>query len=214
MKGLLTAATIVTLSMGAAGLSARQNQSAQDGAKNTEIKPAPPAQPNTHAVLPNDANYVIGPSDMLNIDIWKQPDISRTIPVRPDGKISLPLLNDVQASGLTPLQLEAELTDKLKGFVNSPQVTVIVTQVNSQRVYVLGQIGRPGPVDMLPDMTVLQAIAAAGGPAQFAKDKSIYILRNENGKQQKIPFNYPDVIKGKHPEQNILLKPGDTIVVP
>jgi polysaccharide biosynthesis/export protein len=205
------AAILVILSMSAAAVFAQQKDAAQASNKPADTKTAPAAVSST---IPNDPNYVIGPSDMLNIDIWKQPDISRTVPVRPDGKISLPLVNDVQASGLTPLQLQASLTDKLKGFVNNPEVTVIVTQVNSQRIYVLGQIARPGAVDMLPNMTVLQAIASAGGPAQFAKDKSIYILRNENGKQTKFPFNYPDVIKGKHPEQNILLRPGDTIVVP
>jgi polysaccharide biosynthesis/export protein len=205
------AAILVILSMSAAAVFAQQKDAAQASNKPADTKTAPAAVSST---IPNDPNYVIGPSDMLNIDIWKQPDISRTVPVRPDGKISLPLVNDVQASGLTPLQLQASLTDKLKGFVNNPEVTVIVTQVNSQRIYVLGQIARPGAVDMLPNMTVLQAIASAGGPAQFAKDKSIYILRNENGKQTKFPFNYPDVLKGKHPEQNILLRPGDTIVVP
>jgi polysaccharide biosynthesis/export protein len=205
------AAILMMLWMSAAAVFAQQKDAAQASNKPVDTKTAPAA---VSSVIPNDPNYVIGPSDMLNIDIWKQPDISRTVPVRPDGKISLPLVNDVQASGLTPLQLQASLTDKLKGFVNNPEVTVIVTQVNSQRIYVLGQIARPGAVDMLPNMTVLQAIASAGGPAQFAKDKSIYILRNENGKQTKFPFNYPDVLKGKHPEQNILLRPGDTIVVP
>ena len=211
MKGRLMAGIAMLLSVGAANASAQAKDAAQQANKPADTKSVPAP---VSAVIPNDPNYVIGPSDMLNIDIWKQPDISRTVPVRPDGKISLPLVNDVQASGLTPLQLQASLTDKLKGFVNNPEVTVIVTQVNSQRIYVLGQIARPGAVDMLPNMTVLQAIASAGGPAQFAKDKSIYILRNEGGKQIKFPFNYPDVIKGKHPEQNILLKPGDTIVVP
>lgn len=218
MRGLLKIAVVLTLSMTSATVFAQQKQSSQDGNKAADAKQAQPAPstatPVTHAVLPNDPNYVIGPMDMINIDVWKQPDISRTEQVRPDGKISLPLVNDVEASGLTPLQLGETLTEKLKSFVNNPQVTVIVNQVNSQRVFVLGQIGRPGAVDMLPNMTVLQAIASAGGPAQFAKDKAIYILRNESGKQVKYMFNYPEVLKGKHPEQNILLKPGDTIVIP
>lgn len=213
MKGCFTAACVLALSVCAAGVLAQQKENAQDGAKATETKPANPA-PTTMAVIPNDPTYVIGPSDVLKIDVWKQPDVSGTVPVRPDGKISLPLIEDVMASGATPLQLQATITDKLKGFIANPVVTVIVTEVNSQRIYVIGQVGHPGPVNMLPNMTVLQAIASAGGPAQFAKDKSIYILRTENGKQQKYPFNYPDVIKGKRPEMNILLKPGDTIVVP
>lgn len=213
MNGFSKAATAFILSLGVTGAFAQQKDMAQEGNKTTETKQAPPPTA-VSSVLPNDPTYVIGPSDMIKIDVWKQPENSEIVPVRPDGKISLPLINDVMASGLTPLQLEAALTEKLKNFLSNPVVTVIVTEVNSQRVFVIGQVGRPGPVQMLPDMTVLQAIASAGGPAQFAKDKAIYILRTEGGKQQKIPFNYPDVIKGKRPEQNILLKPGDTIVVP
>jgi polysaccharide biosynthesis/export protein len=161
-----------------------------------------------------DPNYLIGPLDVLDITVWKNPDVSRTVPVRPDGKISLPLINDVDASGRTPLQLQALITEKLSKFLNTPQVTVIVTQVNSQRVYVLGMVVHPGAFPLLPDMTVLQAIASAGGIGQFAKDKDIYILRTVGAHQERYPFNYRDVIKGKHPEQNILLKPGDNVVVP
>jgi polysaccharide biosynthesis/export protein len=171
----------------------------------------PAAAPN-----PTDAerNYVIGPADVLNIDVWKQPDVSRTLPVRPDGKISLPLLEDIQAAGLTPLQLEATISARLIKFVNNPQVTVIVTQVNSQRVYVLGQAMHPGPYPLLPDMTVLQAIAGAGGLAQFAKDKDIYVLRTVNGHQERYPFNYRLALNGKNTQQNIALKSGDTVVIP
>lgn len=161
-----------------------------------------------------DASYVIGPEDVLNIDVWKEQEISRIVPVRPDGKISLPLLNDVQAAGLTPMQLQAALRDALKKFISDPQVTVIVTQVNSRRVYVLGEVARPGAFPLLPHMNVLQALSTAGGFNQFAKESGVYVLRTENGRQVTLPFNYKEVVRGKRADQNIELKPGDTIVVP
>ena len=161
-----------------------------------------------------DPNYVIGSQDMLDISVWREPDFSRTVPVRPDGKISLPLLNDMQAAGLTPSQLAAELTKSLNKFVTNPQVTIMVTQINSQRFYVLGEAARPGAYTLIPEMTILQALSNAGGFTTFANAKKIYLLREENGKQQKLLFNYKDVISGKRTEQNIVLKNGDTIVVP
>jgi polysaccharide export outer membrane protein len=160
-----------------------------------------------------DPNYVIGAQDVLDINVWKEPDVSRVVPVRPDGKISLPLLNDVQAAGLTPAQLAAQITESLKKYVTSPQVTVIVATINSQRVYILGEVTRPGAFPLLPGMSVLQALSSAGGFTQFAKVKSIFVRRLENGKETKYPFNYREVINGKRPEQDILLKAGDTIVV-
>jgi polysaccharide export outer membrane protein len=163
----------------------------------------------------SDPTYVIGPSDELNISVWNQPQLTRTVPVRPDGMISLPLINDVQAAGKTPAQLRLAITEKLSSFVKDQlEVTVIVTVMNSQRVYVLGQVVRAGAYPMLPGMNVLQAISSAGGLAQFAKETGIMILRTENGQQVRLPFNYKDVINGRRPEQNITLKPGDTIVVP
>jgi polysaccharide export outer membrane protein len=161
-----------------------------------------------------DATYVIGATDVLDINVWKEPDVSRTVPVRPDGKISLPLLNDIQAAGLTPMQLQAVVTEGLKKYMSDPQVTVIVTQINSRRVFVLGEVSRPGPVQMLPNMTVLQALSAAGGFSQFAKLSGIYVMRTENGHQRTFPFKYKQVIRGERQDQNIILKPGDTIVVP
>lgn len=165
-------------------------------------------------VATQDPNYVIGSQDMLDISVWREPDFSRTVPVRPDGKISLPLLNDMQAAGLTPSQLAAELTKSLNKFVTNPQVTIIVTQINSQRFYVLGEAARPGAYTLIPEMTILQALSNAGGFTPYANSKKIYLLREENGKQQKLLFNYKDVISGKRTEQNIVLKSGDTIVVP
>jgi len=162
----------------------------------------------------DDPAYIIGQDDVLDISVWKEPEVSRQVPVRPDGKISLPLLNDVQASGLTPMQLQAQLTEKFKKFLTEPQVTVIVAAINSRRVYMMGEINRPGAIPLVPNMTVLQAISTAGGPSQFAKSSKIQILRTENGKQTTYWFNYKDIVRGVKTEQNILLKPGDSIVVP
>jgi polysaccharide export outer membrane protein len=162
----------------------------------------------------DDPNYVIGPQDVLDISVWKEPELTRPVPVRPDGKISMPLLNDVQAAGRTPLQLAAEITAGLKKFVTDPQVTVIVTTINSQRVFILGEVTRAGAYPLLPNMTVLQALSSAGGFTQYANLKKIYLLRVEDGKQVKHPFNYKDVLSGKAADQNIFVKAGDTIVVP
>jgi len=186
---------------------------AQEATQNQ--KPAKPAAAGVAAKpATDDPNYMIGAQDVLDISVWKEPEVSRTVPVRPDGKISLPLLNDVQAAGLTPSQLAAQLTESLKKFVANPQVTVIVTTINSQRVYIMGEVIRAGAYPLLPGMTVLQALSSGGGFTQFANTKKIYLLRQENGKQAKYPFNYKEVIGGKNAEQNILLKAGDTIVVP
>ena len=163
---------------------------------------------------PIDPNYVIGPQDMLDISVWKEPDLTRTVPVRPDGKISLPLLDDVQAGGLTPAQLKAEITQRLKKYFTDPRVTVTVTTIASQRIYVLGEVTRAGAYPLLPEMTLLQALSSAGGFTQFANTKNIYLLRVENGKQVKHAFNYKDVVNGKNTAQNTVLKAGDTIVVP
>jgi polysaccharide export outer membrane protein len=161
-----------------------------------------------------DTDYKIGPQDVLRIDVWKEPDISRIAPVRPDGRISVPLLNDVQAAGQTPAQLAATLTEGLRKFITNPQVTVSVSEINSRRVYVTGEVTKPGAFPLLPNMTVLQALSSSGGFSQFAKIKGIYVLRVEDGKQVKHPFNYKDVVSGKKPELNIPLQPGDVIVVP
>ncbi len=140
--------------------------------------------------------------------------MSREVPVRPDGMITLPLINDVRAAGLTPLELTELLREKLKKYVEDPRVTVIVTAINSRKVYILGEVGHPGALPLLTNMTVLQALSSAGGFTQYANTGKIYVLRTENGKQQKLPFNYKEVIRGEKAQQNIVLKPGDTIVVP
>jgi polysaccharide biosynthesis/export protein len=175
----------------------------------TAAKPTSPAVP---AAV--DAEYHIGPQDVLQIDVWKEPEISRVIPVRPDGKISLPLINDIQAAGLTSMQLATSIRDGLTKYLTSPQVTVSVKEINSRRIYITGEATRSGAIPLLPNMTVLQALSSAGGFTPFARLKNIYVLRVENGQQVKYPFNYKEVVKGNKPEQNILLRPGDIIVVP
>ncbi|HEV2178523.1 MAG TPA: polysaccharide biosynthesis/export family protein [Terriglobia bacterium] len=175
-----------------------------------DAKNPAPGKPSASA----PANYVINAGDVLEIQVWKEPDISKAVPVRPDGKISLPLIDDVQASGLTAMDLTAAITEKLKKFITDPQVTVIVTQVNSQHIFITGEVNRGGTYPLLPGMTALEALASAGGFTPFASLKKIYVLRQENGKQVRYPFNYKKVLKGKDPGDNIILKPGDTIVVP
>jgi polysaccharide export outer membrane protein len=196
-----------------AGLLGAHNTAAQSSGSSTTAKPDS-ANGGVSSTSPTDLEYHIGPQDIVKIDVWKEMEITRTIPVRPDGKISLPLLNDVQASGLTAMQLAANIREGLMKFLTNPQVTVTVTEINSRRVYLTGEVAHNGAIPLLPNMTALQAIASGGGFTQFAKQKDIYILRVENGKQIKHPFNYKEVIKGKRPEDNILLQPGDIIVVP
>ena len=193
------------------GLFALPTWAQTDGAaKNAKTNQAP-AESKPKSVA--GADYVIGADDNLHISVWKEPDLTTSLPVRPDGKISLPLLNDVQAAGLTPMQLADSITEKLKKYIADPRVTVVVTAMNSRRIYVLGEVLHTGAVPLLPNMTVLQALATAGF-TQFANVKGIYVLRTENGKQVKLPFNYKQVVKGADPRQNIALKPGDTVVVP
>jgi polysaccharide biosynthesis/export protein len=189
---------------------------AQEASDASASKPekAAASEARSEAAAPVAASdYVIGADDTLHITVWKEPDMSVTLPVRPDGKISIPLLNDVQAAGMTPLQLGASITEKLKKYIADPRVTVVVTGMNSQRIYVLGEVTHTGAMALLPHMTVLQALASAGF-TQFANLKAIYLLRRENGQETKIPFNYKEAIKGRGTQQNIVLKPGDTLVVP
>lgn len=188
----------------------RPDTTAQSGAA-TE----PSNESSTHPKVRSDDSYIIGDADVLAISVWKEPDISKTVPVRSDGKISLPLVGEVQATGETPLQLEQAITDKLKGYMTDPEVTVIVEQINSRKYNVFGQVMRPGAYTITAGTTIMDAIAAAGGLRDFAKKKGIYILRpGPGGVEARFDFNYEKFIKGKSPTQNILLKPHDTIVVP
>lgn len=203
-------------------------------AQETQTKPAQAARPSPAKEVPaagapmpakaqtsatdvvgvNDvAHYIIGPEDTLQVTVWKEPTLSGTFPVRPDGMISLVLVGDLPAAGRTPMQLGDEITQKLKKYVQEPSVSVVVLAVNSQRIYLMGEVGHVGPITLAAGMTPLQAIAAAGGLSPFANSKKIYILRGEAGKQQRIPFNYKQALKGDNAE-GVKLQPGDTIVVP
>jgi polysaccharide export outer membrane protein len=157
--------------------------------------------------------YVIGASDVLTVTVWKEPTLSGSILVRPDGMISLPLLGDVQASGLTPLQLKEQIETKLRKFVQDPNVSVVIGQIHSKIVYLLGEVGKKGPIEMTPGMTLLEAIASAGGLTEYANAKRMYILRDEGGKHLKIPVHYKQALKGDS-TFDLAVKPGDTIVVP
>jgi polysaccharide export outer membrane protein len=178
-------------------------------------EPATPAQaPAAAQAAPEvDSSYVIGPEDVLQVTVWKETSLSGTFPVRPDGMISMVLLGDVRAAGLTPSALATRLTTEYKKYIQDPLVTVLVQQVNSQRIYLVGEVGKVGPVALTPGMTPLQAIASAGGLTPYAHKKSIYILRGPQGKQEKIPFNYKAALRGDA-AQNIALQPNDTVVVP
>lgn len=180
-------------------------------------KPATPpaAQAVTGPTVTPPAGYVIGPDDVLGILFWREKDLSvEQVTVRPDGMITLPLVNDIKAAGLTPEQLRDEVMKAANRFVEDPNATVVVRQINSRRFYVTGQVGKPGTYALLSQTTILQALALAGGVAEYAKTNDIVLMRTENGKTKTFPFRYKDVIKGKKLEQNIELRPGDTLVVP
>ena len=190
---------------------------AQDAATTPPAAPPPTAKPDTAAQANTGVRpdaYIIGAEDVLSIYVWKEPDMSKSVPVRPDGMISLPLIGEIKATGYTPVQLQGVLADAMKKYVSDPQVTVIVDKISSLSFNMVGEIGRPGSYPLTRRITVLDAIAMAGGFKDFAKTKKIYILRTANGTEQRLPFNYKEVIKGKNPQQNIELQPRDTIVVP
>ena len=206
---------VVAIFLSATGLFAQAAsgtpaQPAESSAASQPTQNVEPAVTKAH-----DDSFVIGNDDVLAINVWKEPDVSRSIPVRSDGKISLPLVGEVQATGRTPLKLEQDIAARLKSYIAEPEVTVIVQQINSQKFNVLGMVNRPGSYPLSNSATVLDAIALAGGFRDFAKQKSIYVLRqNADGTETKLPFNYKDVVKGHNPTQNIKLQPRDTIVVP
>lgn len=172
---------------------------------------APVASTAVPTVAPS---YVIGPEDVLQVMFWRDADMSGEVIVRPDGKISLPLLNDVQAAGLTPEQLRARITEQARNYVDTPQATVVVKAINSRKVFVMGAIEKPGIYPLASGMTVLQLIATAGGLKEYAKSDEIRIIRTVNGQDVRFEFNYGRVVSGKNLKQNIELKPSDTVVVP
>ena len=175
-------------------------------------KPIAPVVPATPVTPP--PGYLIGPDDVLQVIYWREKDVSAEVTVRPDGMISLPLLNDVKAAGLTPEQLRDAINGAAKKFFDDPSVTVTIKTINSRRVYITGNVHKPGQYPLTTSTTVLQLIAMAGGLAEYANQKNITIMRVENGKTVTYVFNYKDVVKRKNLAQNIELKPGDTIIVP
>jgi len=208
---------IVPALMIAALMASGQDKKTTSAAADPPSKAVQPEQPTGAAEKPviDTKSYVIGENDLLSIDVWKEKEISQQIPVRPDGKISLPLIGEVQASGLTPLQLQDNITRLLKAYIENPEVTVIVVDPRSHQFNIVGQVSRPGTYPLSESMTVLDAVAEAGGFRDFAKETKIYVLRPvPGGIRVRIPFDYKAVIRGRNLQENVVLKPGDTIVVP
>lgn len=175
---------------------------------------AQPRPGDTEPEPPASGDYRIGVGDLLDIQVWKEADLTRKVPVRPDGKISFPLLDDLQAAGLTPLELKSVLAEKLKKFLSDPRVTVVVEEVNSYKVYVMGEVVTQGALTLKSKTTLLQAISMAGGFTQYAKRNEITVLRRTAKRDERIVVSYDKILSGKSPEQNLTLEPGDTVVVP
>jgi polysaccharide export outer membrane protein len=174
----------------------------------------PANQPNSKKAAAIDPSYIIGPTDILEIQVWREPDFSRQVLVRPDGKLTLPLVGDIHVSGMNTMDLKELLTAKLKDYIDSPEVTVILVESHSKNFYIIGKVARPGTYALTPGMTVLQALSVAGGLGEWADKDSIRIIRSSDTKEKVIRFDYDKVMSGKNLEQNIPLKPNDTIVVP
>jgi len=188
---------------------------AQDAAAAKPAQPPTTDNPASAGTPIRPDSYVIGAEDVISVYVWKEPDMSKSVPVRPDGMISLPLVGEVKAAGYTPVQLQDVLATAMKKYVSDPQVTVVVEKISSLSFNIVGEVAHPGYFPLTRRMTVLDAIAMAGGFKDFAKTKKVYVLRTAaNGTQQRLPFNYKDVIHGKNEQQNIELQPRDTIVVP
>ncbi len=209
-KSIADAAIGLTLAVACAAPLAAQQPPAAATTASAAARPAAPV-PGAVAV-PDD--YVIGPEDVLGVVYWRDKDMTGDVAVRPDGKISLPLLNDVQAAGMTPAQLRDKLVDASKQYFEDPSITVVVKQMNSRKVFITGEVTKPGPYPLIGPTTVLQLISIAGGLRDYADSKKILIVRNENGRPTSYLFNYKDVVSRKNLRQNIELKPGDTVIVP
>jgi polysaccharide export outer membrane protein len=205
------ALAIWMLCLGASAASVLAQQPSVAPNNGAAARNAAPAIP-TGAPLPSD--YIIGPDDVLTVIFWREKDLSGDVAVRPDGRISLPLLNDVEAAGLTPEQLRVRLTESAEKLLEEPTVTVVVKQINSRKVFITGQVAKPGPYPLNGPTNVVQLIAMAGGILEYADEKNISIMRSEKGRQISLRFNYDEVKKRKNLQQNIELRPGDTVIVP
>jgi polysaccharide export outer membrane protein len=221
VRACLSLSVAVGLLMPVALPAAAAAQTAPAAAPAAQAPPSsttPPARPATGTGtaatgMPIPTDYLIGPDDVLSIVFWRDADMTQEVTVRPDGNITLPLMGDVKAAGLRPAELRDQVAKSASKFIEDPNVTVVVKQINSRNVFITGGVTRPGPYPVSGQMTVLQLIAVAGGLTEFADAKSIRILRVDNGKTQSLKFNYNEVLDGKKLEQNIVLKPGDSVMV-
>jgi polysaccharide export outer membrane protein len=219
VKGSLHLLTALAIMLASVSPSA-----ARQGAAPSSVPQTPAAPGNGTAALPGPpvapagvvppADYVIGPDDVLTVIFWREKDMSADVGVRPDGRISLPLLNDVQAAGLTPEQLRLNVTQAATKYIEDPTVTVVVKQINSRRVFITGQVSKPGPYPLMGPVTVLQLITIAGGVLEYSDSENISIVRTVNGKPTRMRFNYKEFTRGKNLAQNIELRPGDQVIVP
>jgi polysaccharide biosynthesis/export protein len=218
MRRLSFTAAFAIATISAASIAAAQTAvpapAAQPTASAATVAKPAAAPPVVTAGIKPPADYVIGVDDALEIGFWQDKEMSASVVVRPDGNISLPLVNDIKAAGLTPDELRAEVSRAATKFVEDPTVSVVVRAINSRKVYITGQVGKAGTYPLTDATTVLQMLATAGGPSEYAKTDNISIVRRENGKDVRYKFSYKKVSEGKSLEQNILLKPGDTIIVP
>jgi polysaccharide biosynthesis/export protein len=212
MKSIFLVFVCVAVTSGISHAQTPSNQTGPTPSPGASATPLTATAPPTGVALP--PGYVIGPEDVLTIVFWRDKDLSGDVQVRPDGKISVPLLNDISAAGLTPDELRTKLSEAAAKFVQEPTPTVVVKEIHSRHVFITGNVAKPGSIPLNGEMTVLQLIAASGGLLEYADAKNIVIIRTENGRQKHMKFNYKDVIKQKKPEQNVVLKPGDTVVVP
>jgi polysaccharide export outer membrane protein len=215
---LATALALVLLAPGDALTQFAQPQPprpAQPPPATKPVVPAPVGTPQAAGiVVPVEPGFTIGPEDVLGVLVWREPDVSSDVTVRPDGMITLPMVRDIKASGLTPTQLADRIQTALREYITDASVTVVVRQMNSRKVFITGEVAKPGSYPLASSMTVMQLIAVAGGLTEFAEGKSISVMRIEGGQTKTFPFHYKDVASGKKPAQNIALKPGDTVVVP